>query len=106
MEAQTGRTPAPLAALEALEEALDDDDHAAIEAWGELSTSRPVTLGGAGGIPLTEIAAWFALRGLSPRWRLVERILTIDQAWLEHQAAQHDKRGKDAPRTGQGGRSA
>jgi hypothetical protein len=54
--------------------------HWLIEAFGELSTTRTYTFGGAANIPVTAIWQWYDRYG-GPGW-LVPALLEIDGVWL------------------------
>lgn len=63
-----------------------------IAAFVALCPSRPVSLAGAGAIPLTEVAAYAALMGIADTETLTRRIRACDAVWLAWQRQQADRK--------------
>lgn len=70
------------------------------EAWSELSTCRPLTMGGEGPIPWTAIAQWSRDRGMSAydADELRQLIRVMDSEYLTERAKQAEARAKGAKR--------
>jgi hypothetical protein len=80
--------------LVAYRQALGALSPANMEAWkvfGDLSTSRPLGMA-TGGIPQSEILAWFILRGRNVDRYLVAKLMALDRIFLGHQAEQAKKK--------------
>lgn len=64
------------------------------QAFIELASARPSTMGGAGAIPPSELLAWQTLQGLRLSHWEVETLLAMDRAALAAMAEQSRKGAK------------
>jgi len=83
-----------------------------LEAFGALSVSRPITMGGIGFIPITEIVAWADINGVEDAATLVRHIRALDAVyvadWAERQKRDASRRKNergDVPGAGPAGPS-
>lgn len=90
MERATGQAPRELERHDELMEDLWPENARAWIAFGQMSGGRSVGFG-LGPIPLTEVRAWFELRGEPPDWWLIRKVQLIDRAFL---AAQQKKQAE------------
>jgi len=78
-----------------------------LEAFGELSASRPMGMGAIGFIPIVEVATWAAINGVEDAATLARHIRALDAVyvadWAERQKSDADRR-KNERREDHGGR--
>lgn len=79
---------------------LDDECRLYMDAFRELTTSRPVHMGGMGYIPAQEVAAWGAIHGVRDLVTLWRHVHALDTAYVadaaekaKRESEQQDKQG-------------
>lgn len=80
----------PLFQYRAAAVALSPENLEAWQAFNDLSMSRPLGMA-AGGIPQSEILAWFILRGRNIDRYLVAKLTALDRLFMAHQAEKAEK---------------